>query len=414
MMRHLFKDLRQVIQTLKARKMRTFLTMLGIDIGVAGVIIIIALGAGAQSLVLSQVTKIGTNLIAVLPGKSDESGPPSAVFGIQITTLVNSDVDALNNKNRVPHATHVVGLMRGAANVVWRNINIDTNFIGTQTDYKTIHDLDIESGRFFTQQEELGANVIVLGYDVKEQIFGDSDPLGQVVKIKNVPFEVIGVAKKKGSAMFMNQDDQVYLPLIIGQKQILGINHLQFIRARVDSSKNIEVTKDDMAQVLRERHNIKNPEDDDFSIRDLASAIDILKNVTNSLSLFLTVMAGLALVIGGIGIMNIMLVTVAERTREIGLRKAVGANNKKIRNQFLFESGALTLVGGIGGIILGTIVSFLFAVGARYAGFEWSFVVSYQSIGLAVGVSILTGVIFGLYPAYKASKLNPIDALRYE
>ena len=413
-MRQFLSELQQVYLTLKSRKMRSFLTMLGIVIGVAGVIIIMSLGAGAQSLVLSQVTKLGTNIIAILPGKSDDSGPPAAVFGVQITSLVNSDVEALKNKSRVPHATHVIGLVRGLATVVWRNQNIDTNFIGTQSDYVAVHEVSLESGRFFTQQEELGANVIVLGSDVKEQVFGNNDPLGEVVKIKNVPFEVIGVLKKQGTAAFMNQDDQVYLPLTIGQKQLLGISYLQFIRAKVDSSENLKPTVNDIKQVLRERHNIKDPADDDFSVRDIASAINILTSVTGSLSLFLTVMASMALVIGGIGIMNIMLVTVAERTREIGLRKAVGANNRKIRNQFLFESSALTLIGGIIGITIGFIYSYIIALIARYAGFEWAFEVSLKSILLGVGVSVLTGVIFGLYPAYKAAKLDPIASLRYE
>lgn len=404
-----------VIRTLLARKGRSLLTILGIVIGVAGVIIIISLGAGAQSLVLGQITKLGSDLVGVLPGKSDESGPPAAVFGIQVTTLTLEDAESIKDKSRVPNATDVAAFVRGAGTIIWQNKDIDTTFTGTQSSVTRIQNTEIEQGRFFDEKEEKGgANVMVLGYEVKQQLFGEVDPIGEVVKIKNIPFEIIGVAKKQGTVAFQNQDDQVYIPLVIAQKQLLGINYLQFIRAKIDRAENVKLAMADITQLLKERHRIKTDDEIDFSVRDLADAVKLLTGITDALRLFLTAMAAIALIVGGIGIMNIMLVTVAERTREIGLRKAVGATQSAIRNQFLLEASSLTALGGVFGIIFGSLVAYLVALGARYAGYDWAFVISIPSVILAVGVSVLTGLIFGLYPAFKAAKLNPIEALRYE
>ncbi len=405
-----------VIRTLLARKGRSFLTILGIVIGVAGVIIIIALGAGAQSLVLGQVTKLGTNLLNVQPGKSNEKGPPSQAFGIVVTTLTKEDADALKDQSRVPHASGVMGSVQGSDTVVWQNKDTDVAYQGVQSTYTNIVSLTMEQGRFIDEKEDRGAaNVIVIGSQVRDELFGsDINPIGQVVKIKSVPFEVIGVVAKRGSFMFQNQDKQAYIPLSIAQKQLLGINYLQAIIIKVDSTDNVDQTISDVTQVLSERHRIKRAEDEDFTVRNIADAIKIFTTVTDALRLFLIAMASIALLVGGIGILNIMMVTVAERTREIGLRKAVGATNRAVRNQFLFESGFLTLLGGVAGIIIGAVVSYLVALGARFAGLDWAFVISWWSVFLAVGVSIITGVIFGIYPALKASKLNPIDALRYE
>lgn len=406
-----------VVRTLVARKGRSLLTILGIVIGVAGVIIIIALGAGAQSLVLGQITNLGTNLLSIQPGKSNEQGPPAQAFGIVVTTLVQEDADALRQSDRLPHVEAINAIVRGQGTAVWANRDMDTYFVGTEYTYPTVVSFDMESGRFFDQKEQQGnANVVVLGSAVKEELFGDTgvDPLGQIIKVKNVPLRVIGVVAERGSAFFQNQDDQVFVPLDIAQKQMLGISYLQQINIKVDSSENLDETRESLRSLINERHRIKREADADFSIRSIADAAQILTTITDAMRIFLTAMAAIALIVGGIGILNIMLVTVAERTREIGLRKAVGASNTNILRQFLLESGTLTLLGGLVGIISGIIVSFLVALGARAAGFEWAFVISPTSVVLAITVSILTGVIFGLYPAYKASKLNPIEALRYE
>jgi len=414
-----------VIRTLLARKGRSFLTILGIVIGVAGVIIIISLGAGAQSLILGQITKLGSNILSIQAGKSSEKGPPAQVFGITITTLVNEDTIALRDKSRVPHAEAVVGLIRGPVSVTWQNKTIDTNFMGTDYNFPKVLNTSMQTGQFFDQREgEGGANVVVLGYSVASQIFDNTgvDPVGQVVKIRSssqekaggVPLRVVGVMAEKGRAIFLDFDDQVYLPLIIGQQQILGIRYLSAIDMKIDSSENIDQTIIDVNNVMKQQHRIIKDSDADYTVRNIADALTLLATITDALRLFLTAMAALALIVGGIGILNIMLATVAERTREIGLRKAVGATNGAVMRQFLIEAGVLTFIGGIIGIIIGIVISYIAYLVMQYLGYDWAFIISLWSILIAIAVSILTGVIFGLYPALKASKLNPIDALRYE
>lgn len=408
-----------------ARKGRSLLTMLGIVIGVAGVIIIISLGAGGQSLVLGQVTKLGSNLLSVQPGKSNENGPPAQVFGIVVTTLTTNDSDALRDKGRVPHAVAVNSVVQGSGTVIWGNRTVDTNFTGTDYEYPLVNNFSMQAGQFIDQQQENGnANVAVLGSTVVESLFAGSgvDPVGQIIKIKSanapdvggVPLRIIGVIEERGSAFFQDLDDQVFLPVTIAQQQLLGIRHLQAISVKVDDASNIDQTIADITRTLKQQHRITSDVDVDFTVRNQANAVEILTTITNALSLFLTVMAAIALLVGGIGILNIMLVTVAERTREIGLRKAVGATKKAVLLQFLYESSVLTLIGGILGIIAGTGISFAISRLMVYLGYEWDFVISPMSVLLAVGISAGTGIIFGLYPAYKASKLDPIDALRYE
>ena len=420
-MDNLKRDIKVTIKDLLARKGRSFLTILGIIIGVAGVIIIISLGAGAQSLVVGQITKLGNNLVGVLPGKANEKGPPAAVFGIQVKTLSLRDLEAIKDKNKVPHAVAVASFVNGNATVISGRESVDTNFTATDGTFPFVQNVEMEKGNFFSEEEgNAGANVIILGYDVATRLFPNGNELGQIVKIKSgeksggVPFRVIGVQKKMGTVAFQNQDDQVFIPFSVGQRQILGIDYLQFIRIKVDNEENVLHTMEDIKSVLREQHRITNPNNDDFDVRNLADAIKMITSITDILRIFLGLMAGISLVVGGIGIMNIMLVTVSERTREIGLRKAIGATRQKIRNQFLMEAIILTVSGGIIGIIFGVFISYIVAIGARLAGYDWAFIISPVAIILAVGVSILTGIIFGLYPAMKASKLDPIEALRYE
>ena len=414
-----------VFRTLLARKGRSFLTILGIVIGVAGVIIIISLGAGAQSLILGQITKLGSNLLSVQPGKSSADGPPSMVFGVVTTTLVNSDAVALRDTSQVPHAVAVQAAVRGSVSVTWQNKEVDTNFVGTDSNYSNVVDFTMQKGQFFDQQEDQGsASVVVLGSTVATELFGASgvDPLGQVIKVRSssqtkaggIPLRVIGVIISRGSSFFQDNDDQIFLPLTIGQQQILGIHYLQAINIKVDSADNLAQTTADIKRILKQNHHVLSDKDIDFTVYSTADAISILSTVTNALRLFLTAMAAIALIVGGIGILNIMLATVAERTREIGLRKAVGATNIAIMRQFLLEAGTLTFLGGIVGIVIGTIISYTISLVMNYLGYDWAFVISITSVLLSISVSILTGVVFGLYPALKASKLNPIEALRYE
>jgi len=414
-----------VFRTLLARKGRSFLTILGIIIGVAGVITIIALGAGAQSLILGQITKLGSNLLSVQPGKSNEKGPPAQLYGIIITTLTNQDAQALRSNDQIPHVVAVNAVVRGSASITWEDKTVDTNFVGTDYAYPDVIDFTMQKGQFLSQQQEQGnANVVVLGATVSSELFDGTgvDPIGQVIKVRNgsqeqsggVPLRVIGVISARGTSFFQDQDDEILLPLEIAQKQLLGIHYLASINMKVDSADNVNQTIADVTNVLKQQHHIQKDSDIDFTVRNIADAVSLLSTITDALSLFLTSMAAIALLVGGIGILNIMLATVAERTREIGLRKATGATNIAIMRQFLLEAGVLTFVGGVMGIIVGTLISYLIALTMGYLGYDWAFIVSMGSVLLAVGVSILTGVIFGLYPALKASRLNPIDALRYE
>lgn len=412
-----------VAKNLLARKGRTILTILGITIGVAGVIIIISLGAGAQSLILGQVTKLGSNLLYIQPGRVADSGAP--IPGLVITSLVDSDAAALRDPNQVPHAAAVNAAVQGSATITWNNKTADITFVGTDEEYTDVVNFTMQSGQFFSAAESsAGANVVVLGSEVSRKLFEESgvNPIGQVVKIKSaiqdkaggVPLRVIGVINPRGSSFFQNQDELAFLPLVIGQQQILGIHYLNGISVKVDDAANVSSTIAAIDSVLKRQHRILDEVNADFTIRNQEDAIKILSTITNALSLFLGAMAAISLVVGGIGILNIMMVTVAERTREIGLRKAVGATKKAIRNQFLLESVLLTSLGGLAGIIIGFLVSYSIAFLMKKLGYDWSFIVSSFSIILAVGVSVLTGIVFGLFPAIKAAKLDPIEALRYE
>lgn len=391
--------------------------MLGIIIGVGAVIVIVSVGAGAQSLILSQVKSLGSNLVGILPGKSENNGPPASVLGIVITTLTYDDALAINDKKNVPNVLDIVAYTKGVGTLTWGSNTYDTNISGSTVGYLDVEGGEVDSGRFFTSEEERNlARVVVLGSTAKTELFGDSDPVGQRIKINKTAFEVVGVMKRRGTVAFQDYDDQVFIPIITMQKLIAGVNNLGLIRAKVDNQENIPQAISDIQTTLRDRHGItdKTGNSDDFTVQSAATALDLLTTITNALKYFLAAIAGLSLVVGGIGIMNIMLVSVTERTREIGLRKAVGANNLNIRVQFLFEAIIVTFLGGIIGIIGGVAVSYLISVVANYLKYDWAFVVSPYSIILAVVVSVSVGLIFGLYPAIKASKLNPIEALRYE
>ncbi|GAF72354.1 unnamed protein product [marine sediment metagenome] len=391
--------------------------MLGIIIGVGAVIIIMAVGAGAQSLILAQVESLGTNIIGVMPGSSEDEGPPAAIMGIVITTLTYDDVQALRKKKNVPNIVEVVGYTKGVDTVSWGAHKYDTNLSGSTIGYLEVEGGEVEQGRFFIEDEERNmAKVVVLGSTVKDELFGESEAVGQRVKIKKHTFEVIGVMKERGTVAFQDYDDQVFLPLKTMQKLIAGVNHLGLLRAKIDHEDNIEQAIADVEMTMRDQHDItdQSGKSDDFTIRSAAEALDVITTITDALKYFLAAMAALSLLVGGIGIMNIMLVSVTERTREIGLRKAVGANNFNIMSQFLMEAVAVTLIGGVAGIIGGAIISYIISVVAHFLGYDWAFIVSFLSIVLAVSVSMLVGLVFGLYPARKASKLEPVEALRYE
>ncbi len=393
------------------------MTILGIIIGVAAVIIIFSIGLSAQRLILSQIEGIGSNLIGVIPGASDEKGPPAAAFGIVTRTLIYDDLEALRNGKNVPEIEDGAGYILGTATVVFEETDRNLSYTGTTASYINVENAEVSIGRFFNKDEEVNlAKVAVIGSNVVEDLFGNTDPIGKKIRIVDQKFEVIGIFKERGSAAFglSNQDDSIYIPLKTAQKLISGIDHLGFIRLKVKNQQLIDFAIANTKITLRERHNINDPANDDFSVRDQASALEILGNITDVLRYFLLAIGTISLIVGGIGIMNIMLIAVNQRVREVGLRKAVGAKNKEVAMQFLVESSAISFFGGIIGIIFGILISFLISFGAQIKGFDWEFIISPWSIIVAVVAAILIGIIFGSYPARKASRISPMEALRYE
>jgi len=404
-------------KNLMAAKFRAFLTILGTIIGVASVIIIMAIGQSAQELILDQVKGLGSNLIVVIPGASEEKGPPAAIMGISTTTLKYKDMLALKNKRNVPEAENAAGYVMSTVSVSQEETDLNAPLTGTTASYISVEDSEVARGRFFTEGEERGlAREAVLGSNLAKDLFGSADPLNKKIKINKHNFTVIGIFKDRGSTAFgiSSQDDGVFIPLRTAQKLILGIDHLGFIRLKVKSADLIDSAIANAKITLRNQHDIDDPVNDDFTIRDQASAVEAVGDITNVLRYFLLAIGSVALVVGGVGIMNIMLIAVSQRVREVGLRKALGARNTDVMAQFLVESAAVSFLGGAIGIILGVLVSFLASAVIQSLGYNWPFLISIWSIIIAVAVSILIGIIFGLYPAYKAARVSPMEALRYE
>ncbi|OGI22746.1 MAG: hypothetical protein A3E91_02595 [Candidatus Moranbacteria bacterium RIFCSPHIGHO2_12_FULL_40_10] len=404
-------------KNLLSAKGRSFLTILGIIIGVAAVIIIFSVGLSAQALILDQIKGIGSNLIGILPGASDEEGPPAAVMGISITTLKYDDLLALRKEKNVPEVEDAAGYVMGTAAVEYGVNSLNASFTGTTASYINVEDAEISRGRFFTEEEESNlSRVAALGITVANDLFGTEDPINKKIKIKGHNFIVIGIFKQRGTAGFglAGLDESVFIPLETAQKLIMGIDHLGFIRLKVKSADLIESAKANIKITLRERHNINDPANDDFSVRDQASAIETISAVTNALRYFLLAIGTVSLLVGGVGIMNIMLIAVNQRIREVGLRKAIGARNSDVLSQFLAESAAISFMGGLMGIILGLLIAYLSSIIVQKMGYNWPLLISPMSIVAAAGISIFIGIVFGMYPARKASKISPMEALRYE
>lgn len=410
----LLENINQAWNILVRNKVRSFLTMLGIIIGVTSVVVIMSVGAGAQGLVLDQVKSLGSNLVGILPGKADDNGPPASVFGVVVTTLTGDDASEML-KSGFDHVASVSSYVRGASTMTANDTETDSSFVGVSASYPDVEEITVATGRFFDDEENRGiAKVVVLGSSVAKDLFGDENPLGREIKIKRTSFRIIGVVKERGVSGFQNQDDQVFVPVATAQKLLLGIHYVNFIRVKIDDAQNVDSTIEQIKDYLRVRHGILNPENDDFSVRSSNQGLEALTSITDALKFFLAAIAAISLLVGGIGIMNIMLAAVEERTKEIGLRKAVGATNANIILQFLIETVTITLLGGSIGIVLGAIISVLVAVIARGQGYTWDLVITPGSIVLGCSVSIAIGLLFGITPARRASRLSPIEALRYE
>lgn len=415
MIDNLRQILKIVVRALLSNKTRSTLTMLGIIIGVGAVVLIMSLGAGAQSLILSQVDSFGADIVAILPGKSNANGPPASAFGLKTTSLKVSDAEAIKDKANVPHSRYISSAYNTSVSAYFKDTSYNSTLSGVNGDYFVLSKTTLSSGRFFSVDEiESSSALAVLGSDAAIELFAFNNPIGQKIKIKNRQLTVIGVLEEKGASGFSNPDKNIFAPLKFVQKEIAGVDYITAINVMIDSEDNVDESMLLIESLLRERHDIDNPENDDFSVRSFRDALQLVTTITDAFRYFLAAMAALSLLVGGVGIMNIMLVGVTERTREIGLRKALGAKKKQIRLQFILEAVTLTLFGGLIGLLGGIIISYLISVVIKSLGYDWSFIISLPYALLALSTSALIGIIFGYYPAKKASDLNPISALRYE
>lgn len=398
------------IRALRVNKMRSGLTMLGIIIGVGAVIAMLAVGGGAREKIGEQIASMGSNLLIILPGTTTAGG---VRMGMGATpTLSLSDAEAI--RRECPAVLEVAPNINGVSQVIAGNVNWSTAVIGTTPGFLLVRDWPLESGQPFTDQDVKSATkVALLGQTVVDNLFGALDPVGQVIRIKKIPFLVIGVLARKGqSATGQDQDDAVYIPVTTAQKKIFGTAFPGMVRSiavKTHSAADLEPAEAQITSLLRQRHRLGPRQDNDFSVRNLTQIMEAAEQSTRVMTLLLGAIASVSLLVGGIGIMNIMLVSVTERTREIGIRMAVGARRWDIRLQFVIEALTLAIIGGLIGVILGISASQLIS---EFAG--WSVVISPVSVFLAFGFSGLVGIFFGFYPAYKASELNPIEALRYE
>jgi putative ABC transport system permease protein len=416
---NLMESFRIALRALTANKMRSILTMLGIIIGVGAVIALMSVGKGVQAMISGQLQSAGSNLLIVVPGSLKESHPGDPRMRRPSKPLTTGDWQAIRDPLQVPHLLAVVPEADGQANVSFAKTSLSVSVVGTNEEYTFVRDFYPQEGRFISEEDVTSeARTAVLGVNVADKLFPDGTyPIGQSIRIKNIQFRVVGIMEKKGGGSFGSFDDVVFVPFTTSQARLFpylrssrGETTLSIILAKVDDDKNLGQTAAIIEDLLRSRHDITYLGEDDFSVINQADILDIASSITKVLTTFLGGIAAISLLVGGIGIMNIMLVSVTERTREIGLRKAVGAKRRDILLQFLVEAMVLSLIGGIIGMILG----FVGAQGIASLSDDLTAIVSLDSILLATGFSALVGLFFGSFPALRAARLHPIDALRYE
>lgn len=401
-------------------KTRTALTVLGMVIGIASIIIVFSAGEGIRSLIVNQIESFGTNIIQTevkVPSsrkgmKSNADSAGSIANGVQVTSLDEKD---LEDVKRIPNVSAGYGAILSQESITYLNETKKAFLFGVGASYIDIDKAELVSGHFFTESDNRSlAQVAVLGSKVAEDIFKGEDPIGKIVTIKRGRYEVIGVLKERGSTPVLDFDSMTVIPVKTLQKKIMGIDYFMYVVHQVVNPSLAEETAEIMRDILRENHGISDPDRDDFNVVTMKEMLKTSKDITNSITILLLLIVTVSLVVGGVGILNVMYVIVSERTPEIGLRKALGARFSDIMKQFLIESVLITLIGAFFGIILGIIFSFIIYLLANYFGLEWKFIVPIKAFIVSILFAIFFGVVFGIFPARKAGKLDPVEALRKE
>lgn len=416
------KDLKLVFHLawhgLLTNRGRTILTTVGIIIGIATIVIVLSAGRGLEKFVNDQISTFGADTIEVeikIPSVSDLEMASSFVGGVEVTTLKVDDFEALKE---LPNVKNYYAGTLGQYKSVYKNKTSRSMIFAVTSGFPEVDlEMKIADGRFFNEREDKAqAKVVVLGPEVKEDLFGDEDPVGKTVKINQINFKVIGVTETRGNIMYFNFDKMIYMPLTTAQKQLLGIDHVMYGFLSVYDTTRSDETVAEITSMMRRRHGIppNEPDKEDFRVTSMREAMEIVGTVTFGMTLLVLLVAGISLIVGGVGIMNIMYLSVVERTREIGLRKAIGASNGIIRLQFLVEAVMITVMGGVIGVFAGAVVVTLLGFLSALQGYSFEMSISMDSVVVGLFSAIIFGLLFGLYPARKASALSPVDALRWE
>jgi len=420
-MNNLIHSAKLALKSMLANKLRTSLTVLGIVIGAASVVIVYSAGEGIRGLLFDQIGSFGTDIIQTeikIPSnkrssaQSEQNSGSGIAQGVQITTMRHEDLEDLK---RLKNVTGGYGAILSQDKASYSSETRRAFLMGVGADYIDIDRSQVASGRFFSEEEDKSlAQVVVLGSKMADKLFGDSDPVGKFITLHKSKYQVIGTMEEKGQVMTMDFDDYIYLPVRTLQKKIMGIEHFLYMVHQLADPTRAEETAAEFRDILRENHDITNPDKDDFRVTTMAEMMETLDTIMSALTILLLSIIVISLVVGGVGILNVMYVSVSERIGEIGLRKAVGANYAAIKRQFLVESVLITLIGGLVGVVVGILMAWGLAWGASSFGLEWKFVVPLQGVIVALSFSFVFGILFGLGPAKKAARLDPIEAMRKE